>query len=141
MSRRDPNLSAAIYATVLAGLTLGSLVLALLLPGTILSSRWLPLATIGAMLLIGYPMLDRAAHRSRIRESIGELGGVALRIKRLPFWRQPACAWTPWNLGMARRIVYEVEYEDLFGVRHRARCRSGWFHGVEWLEDFAISEG
>lgn len=133
MSQRDHNFSAAIYVATGAGLMLVGLILVLVLPFPIFphSLGW----TAVLASFVGIPVLDRWAHRSRIAEAIRAAGGTVIRIKREPFWRQPRTAWRLRKVGMARRIKYRVEYEDLLRVRRESFCLSGWFHGVEWIAD------
>ena len=33
---------------------------------------------------------------------------------------------------------FQVDYVDLLGVTHRALCNSGFFQGVEWLDDDVV---
>jgi hypothetical protein len=133
MSDRDPNLSAAIYVSLVVGLMAICLVLILASPSHFVIHRtwaWLVLLA----LFFGIPILDRVAHRSRIKEAVRVAAGNVISITREPFWRQPAAAWQPRKLWMARQIKYRVVYEDLFGVRQDIFCLSGWFHGVQWLD-------
>ena len=133
MNQRDPDLSAAVYVALSGGVMLLCLVGALLLPVSYSIPRWLRVGLgVGTLtLIVGSPFFDRFAHRSRIRDAVRELGGTLVRIRRLPFWRQEP----DWVLPIACRTKHRVDYMDLTGVTHRALCRSGWFHGVEWLED------
>ncbi len=133
MSDRE-NLGTGIYAALSALLVLLCLIGAFALPPSWVASKWL--AVLGlAGFLIGMPVLLRLAHRSRIREAVGKLGGTVIRIKKLPFWKQPYTKYT-FFLG----IRFAVEYVDVLGATHRALCNSGFFQGVEWLED-AVVEG
>jgi hypothetical protein len=132
MSERDPDLSAAVYVAIISGLMLLCLIGALVLPASISLNKYLGYAALVG-LFVGIPVLDRMAHRSRIEKAIEELGGSVVRIKRLPFWRQ-SHIWSR-RLPIARRIKHEVDYADAGWQMHRAVCFSGWFHGVEWLED------
>jgi len=127
-------LAAGVYVALISGTVLLCLIGALVLPGSISFIRWLGLfGMIG--IFLGAPVLDRLAHRSRIRDAVREIVGNVIRIRRLPFWRQDDPGWL---LPIARRIKYRVDYRDAEGSLHRALCRSGWFHGVEWLEDAAV---
>src|SRR5213593_3824778 len=121
MSRRDPDLAAGVYVALISGTMLLSLIGALVLPGSISFLRWLGLfALLG--IFLGAPVLDRLAHRSRIRDAVQEMGGKVIRIRRLPFWRQDDPGWF---LPIARRIKCRVDYTDAAGSLHRALCRSG----------------
>ncbi len=137
MSKRDPDLASGVYVTLVAATMLVCLIGALALPPSFSLNRWIGLAFVG--LLIGSPFLDRLAHRSRIREAVEEVGGSVVRIKRLPFWRQfdESVAILSY-LPIARRIKHEVDYTDATGFLHHALCRSGWFHGVEWIDDVVV---
>jgi len=61
---------------------------------------------------------------------------VVVRIKRLPFWRQPFTGKSAFFLG----VWFAVEYVDLLGITLRALCNSGCFQGVEWLEDLVVDD-
>ena len=109
---------------------------AFVLPPSFFRSKWLGgSALVG--LLIGIPVLLRLAHRSRIRDAVGTMGGTVVRINQLPFWRQPITGKYAFFLG----VRYAVEYVDLLGATHRAQCNSGFFQGVEWLEDAVVDGG
>ena len=132
MSERE-NLGAGIYAALSALVVLICLIGALVLPPSFFASKWLGgFALVG--LLIGIPVLLRLAHRSRIRDAVGTMGGTVVRIKQLPFWQQPITGKYAFFLG----VLYAVEYVDLLGITHRALCNSGFFRGVEWLEDAVV---
>jgi hypothetical protein len=138
MSQRNPDASAGVYVALVSFLMLACLAGAFLLPASIALNRWIGVAAL-AGLVVGIPVLDRVAHRSRIREAIVELGGEPVSIHRLPFWKQSGDSMAVLKrLPPARRIKHEVEYRDAAGSLHRALCTSGWFHGVEWLEDFVV---
>ena len=131
MSQRNPNLSAAVYFVLISGVVLLCLIGALFTPASFSMPRWLGVGVL-ASLIVGIPILDRLAHRSRIREAVRELGGTTTRIRRLPFWKQE---FFPWHVTPRFWVQHTVEYVDLTGGTHHALCRSGWFHGVKWLED------
>jgi len=135
MSKRDPDLASGVYVALISATMLVCLIGALALPTSISLNKWIGLGAIVA-LLTGTPVLDRLAHRSRILEAVEEIGGNVVRIKRLPFWRQFDELLT--YLPIARRIKHEVDYTDPAGSLHHALCRSGWFHGVEWLDDVVV---
>jgi len=135
MSERE-NLGAGIYAALSALVVLICLIGAFVLPPSFFGSKWLGgFALVG--LLIGISVLLRLAHRSRIRDAVGTMGGTVVRIKQLPFWRQPITGKYAFFLG----VRYVVEYVDLLGITHRALCNSGFFQGVEWLEDAVVDGG
>jgi hypothetical protein len=135
MSDRE-NLGAGIYAALTALLVMVCLVGALVLPPSFFSAKWFAiLALVGFFL--GIPVLVRLAHRSRIREAVGKIGGTVIRIKRLPFWKQPFATKYAFFLG----VQYAVEYIDLLGATHQALCNSGYFQGVEWLADSVVEGG
>jgi hypothetical protein len=133
MSERE-NLGAGVYAALSAFVVLICLVGAFVLPSSLVNSKWL-----GITALVGFfvavPILLRLAQRSRIRDAVHDLGGTILRVKKLPFWDQPHTRYS-FFLG----VRYRVEYIDLLGRTHRALCNSGYFQGVQWLED-TIVEG
>jgi hypothetical protein len=135
MSERE-NLGAGVYAALSALLVLLCLVGALLLPPWLFSSKWLGILALAGF-FIGIPLLLRAAHRSRIREAIEKDGGAVIRIRKLPFWRQP---FTKARYAFFLGQRHEVDYVDLVGNRHRALCNSGLFQGVVWLEDVVIDK-
>lgn len=93
------------------------------------SSSYKGLGIILAGLVVALPFLLRAAHRSRIRHAVEEIGGRVIRIRRLPFWKQD------YFLFGKDRIKHDVEYVDSVGFLHKAVCRSGFLHGVEWVSD------
>ena len=137
MSKRDPDLAAGVYVTLISATMLACLIGALALPTSFSVNKWIGLALVG--LLIGTPFLDRFAHRSRIREAVEEIGGSVVHIRRLPFWRQfDESLMIMRYLPLARRIKHEVDYTDAAGFAHHALCRSGWFHGVEWIDDAVV---
>jgi hypothetical protein len=35
-------------------------------------------------------------------------------------------------------VRYKVEYVDLLGMTHRALSNSGFFQGVQWLDDVVV---
>ncbi len=133
MSDRE-KLGAGIYAGLSAFLVLICLIGAFLLPPSFLAAKW-PAVLAATGFFIGIPVLLRLAHRSRIREAVGKIGGTVIRIKKLPFWQQPYT-----RHAFFRGVRFTVEYIDLLGTNHRALCNSGFFQGVEWLED-AVIEG
>ena len=114
--------------TLFSGMMLVCLFGALALPSPISLNRWLGFAFIG--LVVSLPFLSRAAHRSRIRRAIKEIGGSVVRIRRLPFWKQGYPYWS-----RRHRVKHEVEYADPAGVVHEAACLSDFLYGVEWLSD------
>ena len=122
MSKRDPDLASGVYVTLVGATMLVCLIGALALPPSFSLNKWIGLAFVG--LFIGSPFLDRLAHRSRIRETVEEIGGSVVRIKRLPFWRQfdESVAILTY-LPIARRIKHEVDYTDVTGF-----CSSTWTH-------------
>ena len=137
MSNRDPDLASGLYVALVAATMLVCLIGALALPPSFSLNKWIGLALVG--LIVGSPALDRLAHRSRIREAVEEIGGNVVRIKRLPFWRQfDESVAIMTYLRIARRIKHEVDYTDAAGFLHHALCRSGWFHGVEWIDDIVV---
>jgi len=139
MSRRDPDVVAGIYVALVSVTMMLALIGAFVLPGWISLSKWLGIAVLAGV-FIGVPVLDRLAHRSRIREAVEETGVNIVCIKRLPFWRQfdESMAILKY-LPIARRIKHEVDYTDVTGALRHATCRSGWFYGVEWLDDVIVS--
>jgi hypothetical protein len=132
MSERE-NLGAGIYAALSAFVVLICLIGAFVLPPSISNGKWLGIAALGGF-FVGIPVLLRFAHRSRIRDAVHQLGGTVLRMKKLPFWDHPHMRYS-FFLG----VRYRVDYVDLMGTTHRALCNSGFFEGVEWLEDVAIN--
>ena len=125
--RTREDLAAGAYVAVVAFVFLGSLVGALVLPSFTLS-RWISaLAIVG--FLLGLPLLSRAARRSRMQEAVAEQGGVLLSVKKRPFWENSLRH--AFFLGQK----FDVEYLDLFGRTHRARVNSGFFQGIQWLQD------
>jgi hypothetical protein len=138
VTQRNPDASAGVYVALVSLLMVACLAGAFVLPTSIALDRWIGIAAL-AGLFLGVPVLDRVAHRSRIREAVGELGGTTVSIHRLPFWKQfDDSMAVRKRLPIARQIKYEVEYADAAGSLHRAFCRSGWFHGVQWLEDVIV---
>jgi hypothetical protein len=134
MSERE-NLGAGIYAALSALVVLICLIGALALPSSLFASKWLGVVALVGF-FIGLPVLKRLAHRSRIRDAVGDIGGTVVRIKRLPFWHQPISPKYSFFLG----VRFEVEYVDLLGATHRALCNSGFFQGVVWLEDAVVED-
>jgi hypothetical protein len=134
MSQRNPDLSSAVYVALVSGLVLLCLMGALVLPSGVYTNKGFGVAVFVG-LLMGIPVLDRLAHRSRIRDAVEQLDGSVVRIKRLSFWRQPRGAFFARGLPFARQMEYQVEFRDMTGKLHHASCLSGWFHGVTWLGD------
>ena len=132
MSDRE-NLGAGIYMALTAFVILICLLGALLLPPSVFSYGRVLGIVVLVLFLVGTPVLLRIAHRSRIQDAVQKLGGTVLRIKRLPFWDQPHIRYS-FFLGTR----YRVDYVDLMGATHRAVCNSGYFQGVEWLEDVIV---
>jgi len=87
--------------------------------------------------VIGIPILHRVAHQSRTREAVEELGGTVIGIKRLSFWEQDGYFR---RLPVANKIKYVVDYAGTDGLLQQARCYSGWFHGVIWLDDVIVKD-
>ena len=85
-----------------------------------------------AALVLALPWLNRAAHRSRIRRAVSEMGGVVVRIRCLPFWQQ---FWQVQPYLRLTGVRHKVDYVDATGLLHHALCYSSWFIGVEWLDD------
>ena len=133
MSERE-NLGAGVYAALSGLVFLIALVGAFMLPPTWVSAKWLGIPVLVAF-FIGIPILLNFAHRSRIRDAVGTLGGTVVRIKKLPFWRQPVSPRWSFFLG----VRFAVQYIDLTGVTHEAQCNSGFFQGVVWLDDAVIN--
>jgi len=135
MSLRDENVSAGVMVALFGLVMMLALLGALFLPPGLISalfwSKWTFFITLFAIVVV-VPILLRLAQRSRIREAVAELGGTIVRAKRLPFWQQD---YWPYSYRQAwwRGISYEVEFLDPVGVTHRARCRSGFLRGVQWL--------
>jgi hypothetical protein len=134
MSQRNPDLSSAVYVALVSGLVLVCLMGALALPSGVYTNKGFGVAVFVG-LLVGIPVLDRLAHRSRIRDAVEQLGGIVVRIKRLSFWRRLDEASFQRHLPFARQIEHQVEFRDMMGRLHHASCLSGWFHGVTWLND------
>ncbi len=124
------------YAALSALLVLVCLLGAFVLPPSFFATKCFAVLALGGF-FIGVPGLLYLAHRSRIRDAVGTLGGTVIRIRKLPFWRQPFCARHAFFLG----IRFAVEYVDLLGVTHQALCNSGFFQGVEWLADSVVESG
>jgi hypothetical protein len=135
MTSDRENLGAGIYVALTTLLVLVCLVGAFVLPPSFFAARWLAVFALFGF-FIGVPVLLLLAHRSRIREAVGKLGGTVIRIKKLPFWKQSFANKYGFFLG----VQFTVEYVDLRGTAHRALCNSGFFQGVEWLAD-AVVEG
>jgi hypothetical protein len=121
------------YAALSALLFLICLIGAFVLPPSISFSKWLAVFGLGGF-FVGIPLLMRLAHRSRIRDAVEQTGGTIIKIKKLPFWRQPFTPRYTFFLG----VRHEVLYVDLSGATHRALCNSGFFQGVAWLEDEVV---
>ncbi len=134
MSERE-NLAAGIYAAIITSLMMFCLLGAFLLPASVFQSRWLAFIGIGGFL--GIPLLLRLADRSRIHDAVRQLGGTVVRIRKLPFWRQVYVA-NRYAFYLGTR--YRVEYQNHSGATHYALCCSGFFQGVEWLEDLVADE-
>jgi len=77
MSERD-DLGAGIYAALNALVILICLLAVLMLPASWFARKWLGLVGL-VRLLVGVPILLRLAHRSRIREAVGRIGGTVVR--------------------------------------------------------------
>jgi hypothetical protein len=132
VSERE-DLGVGVYATLSGLVVLISLVGAFVLPPSFIDAKWLGILVLLAF-FVGIPVLLYVAHRSRIRDAVEKLGGGVIRIKKLPFWRQRFCSQDAFFLGLR----FKVEYVDMLGLVHRAMCNSGFFQGVEWLEDVVI---
>jgi hypothetical protein len=131
MNERE-NMGAGIYAALCTLLMLVCLIGAFVLPPSVVSSKWLGIFALAGF-FVCVPLLLRAAHRSRIRDAVAKAGGTIVRIKKLPFWRQRFSRYQ-FFLG----VQYRVDYMDALGATHRAICNSGFFQGVEWLEDAVV---
>ncbi len=129
MSDRE-NLGAGLYAALAAFVIFVCLIGALVLPPSVFNYGRVVGIVVLVLFLVGTPILLRVAHHSRIRDAVQKLGGTVLRIKKLPFWNQP---YTRYSFFLGTR--FRVDYVDLLGLTHRAVCNSGYFQGVEWLED------
>ena len=136
MKERE-NLSAGIYAAVVAALFLICLIDAFAFPPRISVSKGPGIFALIAF-LVGIPILLRLAHRDRIRDEVLKAGGTLVRIKQLPIWRQ---RFTVARYVLFMPVKYEVEYIDPLGATHRALCNSGFFQGVEWLNDDVVDPG
>ena len=130
MGDRNPDTSAAVLVAIVAGMFLLSLIAVLALPAIPPFVGWV-LLSLALVALLALPWLERAAERSRIRESIERTGGRGGHMKRLPFWQQD---WTPVGPLVKRGPKYAVEYVDLHGTRHAGVCRTSFIYGVEWLD-------
>jgi hypothetical protein len=128
------NLGAGVYAALSAFVMLIAFLGAFFLPLSSSVTKWIGILALVAYLL-AIPILLRLAHRSRIRDAVGTIGGTVLRIRKLPFWKQPFSPKYAFFLGLR----FEVEYVDLLGTTHRALCNSGFFQGVEWLNDVVVN--
>jgi hypothetical protein len=135
MSERNPDTSAGVYVMIYTAVFGLCAIGAFVLPPSVYQGKWVGVATLFG-LVVGIPVLDRIAHRGRIREAVGELGGEVLGIKRLPFWRQFGTMVR--RLPIASRVRYEVDYIDLAGLPHHASCLSSWFYGVQWVDDNVV---
>jgi hypothetical protein len=135
MSERNPDTSAGVYVMIYTAVFGLCAIGAFVLPPSVYQGKWVGVATLFG-LFVGIPVLDRIAHRSRIREAVEELGGEVLGIKRLPFWRQFGTMVR--RLPIASRVRYEVDYIDLAGLPHHASCLSSWFYGVQWVDDNVV---
>jgi len=131
MSRRDPDSAAGVYVALFAATMLFCLIGALVLTPSISLSKWLGLPALVGF-CAGIPLLNRSAHRSRIREAVEETGDSVVRIKRLSFWQQ---FWQVRPYLRLTGVRHEVDYVDATGLPHHALCYSSWFIGVEWLDD------
>jgi len=127
------NLGAGVYAALSALVMLVAFLGAFYLPLPSSVYKWIGIFALVAYLL-AIPILLRLAQRSRIRDAVGTIGGTVLRMKQLPFWKQPFSPKHAFFLG----VRFEVDYVDLLGTTHRALCNSGFFQGVEWLEDVIV---
>ncbi|HUD45577.1 MAG TPA: hypothetical protein VMR33_02050 [Candidatus Baltobacteraceae bacterium] len=132
MTERE-NSRVGIYYALYVGLFIFCLVGAFTLPPSITSSR--VLGWFGLVGLFAIPILVIFATRSRIRNAVEERDGTLISMKRI--WR-----FTPgyWRYRSLARTRIELEYIDAEGATHRALCNSGWFSGVEWLEDEVVSD-
>jgi hypothetical protein len=138
MGERNPDTSAGVYVTIYAAVFALCAIGAFVLPPSFTQGKWIGMVALVG-LIAGVPVLDRVAHRSRIREAVEEMGGSVVRIRRLPFWRQFGDSMAVLSfLPIARRIRHEVDYIDPDGLAHHASCLSGWFHGVRWVEDNVV---
>ena len=143
MSRRqDEDLMASV---VVVGATLAialALMGALFLPSGVISKvfvgKW-PFRVTLALALVGVPLMLRFTQRKRIREAVESGGGTLLKMERLPFWRQadfPQSYQRPiYGYPWWRGVLYKVDFTDLLGASHHSICHSGFFRGVQWLED------
>jgi len=127
MSTRDPDSSAAVMIALFAATMLACLIGAFVLPPS--GAGYKVPGIILAALVLALPWLNRAAHRSRIRRAVSEMGGVVVRIRRLPFWKQD------YYWSRLRRVKHEVRYVDPAGFYHEACCLSDFLFGVEWIAD------
>jgi hypothetical protein len=129
------NLGAGIYAALIALAMLVAFLGAFYLPLPSSVYEWIGILALVAYLLV-MPILLRLAHRSRIRDAVGTIGGTVVRIKKLPSWKQAFSPKYTFFLGLR----FEVEYVDLLGATHRALCNSGFFQGVEWVADVVVGK-
>ena len=130
MTTRDPDSSAAVMIALFAATMLACLIGAFVLPPS--GAGYKVPGIILAALVLALPWLNRAAHRSRIRRAVSEMGGVVVRIRCLPFWQQ---FWQVQPYLRLTGVRHEVDYVDATGLLHHALCYSSWFIGVEWLDD------
>jgi len=130
MSQRDPDAAAGIYVVLISGTIIVCLLGAFVLPASISFNKWLGIFGLVGF-FIGYPVLNRLAHRSRIREAVQEMGGTVIKIQRLPFWRQDSF----FGRSFVKPVKHKVDYKDTLELLHHALCKSSWFYGVEWLDD------
>jgi hypothetical protein len=131
MSQRDPDSAATIYVILFVATVALCLLGAFVLPSSISLNK-----QIGIVALVGFfagiPVLNRFAHRSRIRAAVEELAGSVVQIKRLLFWKQ---IWQQKPYLRLSGVRFEVDYWDASGLLHHALCYSSWYIGVEWLDD------
>lgn len=134
MDERE-NLGVGVYQFLIAGVFIFCLIGAFVLPPSITSSRILGWFAIIGMLTI--PFLLISANRSRVRNAVSERDGILVSMK----WVSDCWSAEYWRYRSLARTRYEVEYIDMTGGTHRALCNSGWFSGVEWLEDEKVADG
>jgi len=129
------NLGAGIYAALSALVMLLAFLGAFLSPLSTSVIKWIGIFALVSF-FVGIPVLLRLAHRSRIRDAVGTIGGTVVRIQALRWRKQLFTGQYSFFFG----VRFEVEYIDLLGTTHRALCNSGYFQGVEWLEDVAVED-
>jgi hypothetical protein len=129
--KKREDLAAGVYAASIAFVFLLAFIGAFLLPSSLTFIQW-----VGGLAMVGFffglPLLSRAAHRSRIEEAVAEQGGVLLNIKKRPISENSV------RYAFFLGEKFDLEYLDLFGRTHRARVKSGFFQGVQWLQDVVI---